>query len=65
MVKVPWAAWAGYESATEEARGMIVKYIGYNGGAFDIKFCPEVGSTQLLKGIHGLSSALRRGACSA
>ena len=50
MVKVPWAAWAGYESATEEARGMIVKYIGYNGGTFDIKFDREVGSAPL-KGI--------------
>ena len=36
--------WAGYESAIEQARGMIVKYIGYNGGAFKIKFGPEVAS---------------------
>ena len=35
------------ENATEQARGMIVKYISYHGGTFDIKFGPEVGSAPL------------------
>ena len=47
MIMVPYAAWAGYENATEQAHGMIVKYIGYHGGTFDIKFGPEVGSVPL------------------
>ena len=38
------------QRATEQARGMIVKHSGYNGGAFDIKFGPEVGSKPL-KGV--------------
>lgn len=50
MIMVPYAAWTGYENATEQARGMIVKYIGYHGGTFEIKFGPEVGSAPL-KGV--------------
>ena len=50
MIMVPYAAWAGYENATEQAHGMIVEYIGYHGGTFDIKFGPEVGSAPL-KGV--------------
>ena len=50
FVAVPWAAWAGFETSTDVARGMITKYDGRGGGRFDITFGPEVGSAPL-KGV--------------